>query len=289
MTSATLRIYVVDDDESARMGLRRLLRSSGFQVEIFGSAQEFLDHGPVEEGGLIILDVRMPEMDGFETCRRLNVCEKTKEIPVIFMTALADTVDKVRGFDLGGVDYLAKPMQHEEVLARINAHLTIRQLQQQLQEQNRVRQHALEQLEEDIEKPEILHDVLRGLAAEVAATARRENLAASVVTLKIRFSGFETHSRQHKLSGSTHDERVILREVWELFLHSKLPHKPVRLIGVGISDWQETKSVQAELFVQSGKREKDDRLLQTLDRVSDRFGKGILHLGCTLKTDKRSP
>jgi DNA polymerase-4 len=143
--------------------------------------------------------------------------------------------------------------------------------------------------EEDIEKPEVLHDVLRRLAAEVAATARRENLAGSVVTLKIRFSGFETHSRQRKLTGSTHDERVILREAWELFLHSKLPSKPVRLIGVGISDWQGTESVQAELFEHTGKREKDDRLLKTLDRVSDRFGKGVLELGCTLKTDSRGP
>ena len=82
---------------------------------------------------------------------------------------------------------------------------------------------------------------------------------------------------------------MILREAWELFLHSKLPRKPVRLVGVGISDWQETESVQAELFEQPGKREKDDRLLETLDRVSDRFGKGALQLGCTLKTDKRSP
>jgi DNA polymerase-4 len=143
--------------------------------------------------------------------------------------------------------------------------------------------------EEDIEKPEVLHDVLRRLAAEVAATARRENLAGSVVTLKIRFAGFETHSRRHKLSGSTHDERVILREAWELFLHSRLPRKPVRLIGVGISDWQATGSVQTDLFEQPGKREKDTRLLETLDRVSDRFGKGVLQLGCTLKTHKRPP
>jgi DNA polymerase-4 len=143
--------------------------------------------------------------------------------------------------------------------------------------------------EEDVEKLEVLHDVLRRLAAEVAATARRENLAGSVVTLKIRFSGFETHTRQHKFPGSTHDERVILREAWRLFLHSKLPRKPVRLIGVGISDWQETESVQADLFEQPGKREKDVRLLETLDRVSDRFGKGVLQLGCTLKTDNRNP
>jgi signal transduction histidine kinase len=79
----------------------------------------------------------MPGIDGFETCRRLKENKSTREIPVIFMTALSDTVDKVRGFEAGGVDYITKPLQHEEVLARVNAHLTIRNLQKQLQEKNK--------------------------------------------------------------------------------------------------------------------------------------------------------
>ncbi|MCG8023957.1 MAG: DNA polymerase IV [Candidatus Thiodiazotropha endolucinida] len=142
--------------------------------------------------------------------------------------------------------------------------------------------------EEDVQEQDILHDVVRGLAAEVAATARREGLSGSVVTLKIRFTGFETHTRQHKLSVSTHDERVILREGWALFLHSNLPHKPVRLIGVGISDWQQTKPVQADLFEQPQAREEDDRLLETIDQVTDRFGKGVLKIGAT-KPDRHKP
>ena len=143
--------------------------------------------------------------------------------------------------------------------------------------------------EEDVQEQGILHDVLRGLAAEVAATARREGLSGSVVTLKIRFAGFETHTRQHKLSVPTHDERVILREAWALFLHSNLPRKPVRLIGVGISDWQQAEPVQADLFDQPQEREEDDRLLETIDHVTDRFGKGMLQIGGTMKTDKLKP
>jgi DNA polymerase IV len=81
--------------------------------------------------------------------------------------------------------------------------------------------------EEDVMTPEILHHALRPLAADVAATARREQLAGCVVTLKIRFTGFETHTRQHKLSSPTQDERLILREAWSLFLHGDLPRKPV--------------------------------------------------------------
>ena len=145
--------------------------------------------------------------------------------------------------------------------------------------------------EADVLDQDILHAVLRGLAAEVAATARREKLSGLVVTLKIRFVGFETHTRQHKASQPTHDERVILREAWTLFLHGKLPRKPVRLIGVGISDWQqaESESAQADLFDQPQEKEKDDRLMQTIDRVADRFGKGVLQFGYTTKTDKRKP
>jgi DNA polymerase-4 len=143
--------------------------------------------------------------------------------------------------------------------------------------------------EEDVREPGILHDVLHRLAAEVAATARRENLSGSVVTLKIRFAGFETHTRQHKLSAPTHDQRVILREAWALFVHGKLPRKPVRLIGVGISGWQRADSMQVDLFNQPALRERDERLLATLDRAADRFGKGILQLGCTTKIDKRKP
>lgn len=143
--------------------------------------------------------------------------------------------------------------------------------------------------EEDVRDQDILHDVLRGLAAEVAATARRESLSGSVVTLKIRFMGFETHTRQHKLPVPTHDERVILREAWALFLHGNLPCKPVRLIGVGISAWQQAESVQIDLFDQPRERARDQRLLETIDRAADRFGKGILQLGCTPKINKNEP
>jgi len=158
--------------------------------------------------------------------------------------------------------------------------------------------------EEDVQDQGFLHDVLCRLAGEVASTARREGLSGSVVTLKIRFTGFETHTRQHRLDNPTHDERVILREAWSLFLHGDLgncvlrcstscfpavvPHRPVRLIGVGISDWQEAESepVQADLFDQPQKRKQDERLLETLDKVADRFGKGVLQLGCVSKAGR---
>ena len=143
--------------------------------------------------------------------------------------------------------------------------------------------------EEDVRDRDILHDVLRNLAAEVASTARRENLYGAVVTLKIRFAGFETHTRQHALSTPTHDERMILGEAWRLFHHGKLPNKPVRLIGVGISRWAQAQSAQAELFGATQQRDKDERLLETIDRAAARFGKGALQVGCRTKPSNRKP
>jgi DNA polymerase-4 len=143
--------------------------------------------------------------------------------------------------------------------------------------------------ETDISNREILHQVLLDLAAEVAATARREGLRASVVTLKIRFQGFETHTRQRRLAEATHDERVILREAWGLFLQGGLPHRPVRLIGVGVGGWGATGPVQGDLFAPSQERDRDERLLETIDSVTERFGKGVLRLGYAAKGGRRRP
>ncbi|MEN8800804.1 MAG: DNA polymerase IV [Thiogranum sp.] len=138
----------------------------------------------------------------------------------------------------------------------------------------------------DVHDSAVLHDALRGLAAEVAATARREGLSASVVTLKIRFEGFETHTRQHKRTVPTHDERDILKTAWRLFLGSQLPKKPVRLIGVGISGWVENQPAQADLFDQAEQSESKQRLLQTIDAVTGKFGKGMLQVGVSRKPGK---
>jgi len=84
---------------------------------------------------LILLDIMMPDMDGYEVCRQLKADERTREIPVIFISALKETFDKVKAFDIGGVDYISKPFQEAEVLARVNTHLTLRRQQQALREE----------------------------------------------------------------------------------------------------------------------------------------------------------
>jgi two-component system response regulator FixJ len=119
MTRATLRIYVIDDDKSARMGLRRLLRSSGFQVEIFASAQEFLDHAPLENGGLIILDVRMPAINGLELQKRL--AGNSSKLPIIFITGFEDPLARSEALKFGAIAFLQKPVDEQTLLGAIEA------------------------------------------------------------------------------------------------------------------------------------------------------------------------
>jgi CheY-like chemotaxis protein len=92
---------------------------------------------------LILLDIVMPGMSGYELCEHLKADEKTRDIPIIFISALDEVADKVRGFSVGGVDYITKPFQAEEVLARVGTHLTLRELQKRLEAQNTELQEAL--------------------------------------------------------------------------------------------------------------------------------------------------
>lgn len=133
--------------------------------------------------------------------------------------------------------------------------------------------------ETDVRDHGVLRDTLRELAAAVARSARREELSASVVTLKIRLEGFETYTRQHKRCTPTHDERAIFRTALQLLQGSDLPKKPVRLIGVGISGWAANQPAQADLFAEPEQAEGDRQLLQTIDAVAEKFGTGMLQMG----------
>jgi signal transduction histidine kinase len=125
-------ILIVDDNPTNLGVLFDYLRGAGFKVLIAEDGNGAIQRATYAQPDIILLDVLMPGIDGFETCRLLKKNEETSDIPVIFMTALSETVDKVRGFELGAVDYITKPLQHEEVLARIRTHLTIRKQNKEL-------------------------------------------------------------------------------------------------------------------------------------------------------------
>ncbi|EDN67762.1 Response Regulator Receiver Signal Transduction Histidine Kinase [Beggiatoa sp. PS] len=130
-------LLIVDDTPENIRVLFDFLIAHDFRILVAENGEDALENAEEELPDLILLDVMMPAgIDGFETCRLLKDNAQTQDIPVIFMTALSDTLDKVKAFELGAVDYVTKPFQQEEVLARINTHLTIRKLQKKLQAQN---------------------------------------------------------------------------------------------------------------------------------------------------------
>ena len=136
-------ILVVDDIPANLNLLFNALEEAGYKVFIVTSGEEALASVVRQPPDLILLDVMMPGIDGFETCRRLKLDGATKDIPVIFMTALGDTVDEVKGFEMGAVDYLTKPVQLERALVRLKTHLALRKLQKELQEKNVQLEEAL--------------------------------------------------------------------------------------------------------------------------------------------------
>ncbi len=120
---ATPQISVVDDDHSVRESLARLIRSVGLGVQVFGSAEEFLDAGPGRRPDCLILDIRMPGMNGLELQHELSSTDP--DLPVIFITAHgSDQEVRARALGAGAVDYLLKPLKEDEVLKAIDAALT---------------------------------------------------------------------------------------------------------------------------------------------------------------------
>ena len=137
-------LLIIDDTPELVRLLLNFLTKAGFEVLIAQDGQRGIERAQQFQPDLILLDVKMPHMDGFEVCRQLKLNERTRSIPIIFMTAVAhETADKLKGFEMGAADYITKPIQYEEVLARVSTHLNVYQLQQQLQKQN-------QQLQEEI-------------------------------------------------------------------------------------------------------------------------------------------
>jgi len=134
--SAAKTILIVDDMPANLEVVTSHLERQGYCAVVALGGEEGIERAEFVQPDLILLDVMMPGLDGFETCRRLKANEATRDIPVIFMTALADTGDKLTGFAVGAVDYVTKPLNGAEVLARIDTHLTLYALRQQLAAQN---------------------------------------------------------------------------------------------------------------------------------------------------------
>jgi PAS domain S-box-containing protein len=125
-------ILIVDDETANLKLLKELLSREGYQVRPADHPRLAIDSALSQPPDLILLDVKMPEMDGYEVCKRLKQNAHTSDIPIIFISALKEAEDKVKAFKAGGVDYITKPFQEEEILARVRTHLKLQNMQRNL-------------------------------------------------------------------------------------------------------------------------------------------------------------
>ena len=130
-------ILIVDDIPENLQLLFTMLTKQGYEVRRVLSGKQALNVVKVEPPDLILLDIRMPELDGYEVCQRLKADETTQNIPVIFLSALNETFDKVTAFQVGGVDYISKPFQLQEVIIRVENQLNLLEMQRKLEEKNK--------------------------------------------------------------------------------------------------------------------------------------------------------
>ena len=140
-------ILIVDDTPMNQRLLSHVLVQSGYQTRIASNGKQALEIVQQAHPDLVLLDIMMPEMTGYDVCEQLKADPATRNIPVIFLSALDATEDKVRAFTVGGVDYITKPFQIEEVLARVETHLSLQGLRRQLQQANKDLEQKLDELQ----------------------------------------------------------------------------------------------------------------------------------------------
>jgi len=165
-------LLIVDDNPTNLEVLCDFLDEAGFEILVAQDGESAIAKVAISKPDLILLDVMMPVLDGFETCDRLKQDANTRNIPIIFMTALTDPVDKVRGLSLGAVDYVTKPLQQDEVLARVRTHLRLSNLTKILEIQNSL-------LKQEVTERLAAEDALQTLTMELEHRIQERTLALS--------------------------------------------------------------------------------------------------------------
>lgn len=158
-------ILAVDDTPASLKLLTDILKDEGYEVRSAINGELALRSARGNPPELVLLDIRMPEMDGFEVCRRLKAQPETSHVPVIFVSALTDTDEKVKGFELGAVDFVTKPYQREELLARVRTHLEVDRLRNHLEDMVEARTRSLLESQEHLRKT--LLDIITAMSATV--------------------------------------------------------------------------------------------------------------------------
>ncbi|MFW6228402.1 MAG: HD domain-containing phosphohydrolase [Alkalispirochaeta sp.] len=218
------RVMVVDDAPTNLKLLELLLTAETYRVETYLRGTAALEAAMNDPPDIILLDVSMPEMDGYEVCRRLKEDDRLRETPVLFISAHSETADKVKGFEAGGVDYITKPFHVAEVRVRVGTHLKLARLQQILQQQNA-------DLEKRVEEKvaEVYSAQLSTITALAKLAEHRDNDTGQHLERVQRYT--------HLLAVQLQKARVYADEIDDRFIHNLYHATPLHDIGkVSIPD-----------------------------------------------------
>ena len=209
-------ILIVDDTLANLRLLADMLTGHHYKVRGASSGKMALKAARLAPPDLILLDIMMPEMDGYEVCRQLKKDDNTRDIPIIFISAISDTLDKVKAFALGGVDYITKPFQLEEVLARVKTHLAIQQLQGQLQQKNVELAEANQQFKQANLDLKASNEELNAFAHTVAHDLKNPLGIILGYTMMLREDGISTEGADkflHTIEKTTLKMQSIINEL----------------------------------------------------------------------------
>jgi CheY-like chemotaxis protein len=218
-------ILLVDDSLGNLRLLSQILTRAGYAVRSASDGVEALAASTSSPPDLILLDIMMPGMSGYEVCERLKAEQRTRDIPIIFISALSATENKIKAFSAGGVDYITKPFQSGEVVARVATHLTLRELQSQLEAVNReleARNAELEEKNSDLQEALDTIKTLSGLIPICAWCGRKiEDEGGAWVSVEMYI---QTHSEATFTHGMCPDCCEKMRVDAEQVLSRRRPH-----------------------------------------------------------------
>jgi signal transduction histidine kinase len=290
-SDSPLRILLVDDTPTNLKVLAEALHGQGWKTLMAADGESAIEQVEYLRPDLILLDVMMPGIDGFETCRRLKANPNTQDIPIIFMTALSDTVDKVRGLELGAVDYVTKPFQHEEVIARTKLHLRLSQLTHKLEQEVQLRTQDLSQSLGQLQQAQlqlVQSEKMSTLGQLVAGIGHEINNPIGFINGNLKYVQEYANDLfrllelyQAKLPSSDADLDDLIEEIDLPYLIGDMPQM-LGSMKEGVSRLQEI-SLSLRTFARS------DTATMVDYQVEDGLNSTLMLLGHRLKADDRRP